>query len=240
MAKPAGASGPRVIVALDYAAQSEALDFVKRVDPQLCRLKVGLELYTAAGPGIVQTLIDRGFEIFLDLKYHDIPNTVAQACMRAAELGVWMLNVHTLGGGRMLAAAHAALDQRQQDQRRPLLLGVTVLTSHGAGELKELGIAADVAATVDSLASLAQRSGLDGVVCSPQEARALRARLGRDFILVTPGIRPSGVAADDQRRTMTPREALDAGADYLVIGRPVTRAPDPRAVLRAIDAELAS
>lgn len=242
MVKTAAARGPRVIVALDYPSPEPALEFVKRVAPPLCRLKVGLELYTAAGPAIVQTLVQRGFEVFLDLKYHDIPNTVAQACGRAAQLGVWMMNVHTLGGGRMLQAARAALDPSNQDgrqDRRPLLLGVTILTSHAPDDLAELGVGGTLPAAAENLAALAQRSGLDGVVCSPHEARALRVRFGPHFVLVTPGIRPSGVAADDQRRTMTPREAAATGADYFVIGRPVTRAADPRTVLEAVNEELA-
>ena len=229
-------SQSRVVVALDFAEAAEALAFAARVRPADCRLKIGLELYTLAGPSLVSSLVEYGFDVFLDLKYHDIPNTVARACAQAAQLGVWMINVHTLGGPRMLAAAREAVDDAP---RRPLLTGVTILTSHAPDELVQIGLTHDVTAQVERLADMAQSAGLDGVVCAPTEALLLRRRFGADFKLVTPGVRPSGAAADDQRRTLTPPEAVAAGADYLVIGRPITRAVDPLAVLRSINQELA-
>jgi len=230
-------SYPRVIVALDYAEAADALAFAARVQPSMCRLKVGLELYTRAGPSVVSALVDRGFEVFLDLKYHDIPNTVARACAAAAHLGVWMLNVHALGGRRMLSAAREAVEATPH---RPLIIGVTILTSHATQELSEIGLHGEIGSEVERLAESAHIAGLDGVVCGATEAMRLRERFGTSFRLVTPGIRPAGSAADDQRRTMTPAEAARAGADYLVIGRPVTRAADPQQVLHEIGAQLAS
>lgn len=227
-------AGPSVIVALDFADAAAARAFAARVLPAQCRLKVGLELFTAAGPGLVAELVERGFDVFLDLKYHDIPNTVARACTRAAALGVWMLNVHALGGRRMLEAARAAVE----GPRRPLLLAVTLLTSLETRDTGEIGLTNDVGGQVERLAQLASDCGLDGVVCSPQEAERLRQRFAKPFALVTPGIRPVGAAADDQRRTLTPAEAIARGADYLVIGRPVTRAADPQAALAGIDEEI--
>ncbi len=227
---------PRVIVALDFPAAAEALAFAGRVTPSLCRLKVGLELFSAAGPAVVEQLVARGFDVFLDLKFHDIPTTVARACAAAARLGVWMLNAHALGGTQMLEAARGALEGTRS--RRPLLIGVTVLTSHDAGTLSEVGLAADPAAQVLTLAGLVQKSGLDGIVCSAQEAGIMRVRFGAGFLLVTPGIRPAGTASHDQQRTMTPHAAVRQGADFLVIGRPITQAPDPVAVLEGIDNEL--
>lgn len=224
-------SGSRLIVALDFATAAEAQAFVARVTPFQCRLKVGLELFTAAGPALVSELVGRGFDVFLDLKYHDIPNTVARACTRAAHLGVWMLSIHTLGGRQMLEAARAAVDQASH---HPLLIGVTVLTSHEERDMTDLGLSQDIGTQVERLAQLAQNCRLDGVVCSPQEAERLRQRCGKKFSLVTPGIRPANTPADDQRRTLTPGEAIARGADYLVIGRPATRAPDPAAVLAQI------
>jgi orotidine-5'-phosphate decarboxylase len=219
------------------ATADEARAFAAHVTPAQCRLKVGLELFTAAGPGFVAELAGRGFDVFLDLKFHDIPHTVAQACARAAALGVWMLNVHVLGGRRMLEAAREAVDKAA---RRPLLTGVTVLTSHNARDVEEVGLPGDPAGLVERLAALAAESRLDGVVCSPLEAQGLRRRFGESFVLVTPGIRPSGAEAQDQRRTLTPGEAVAHGADYLVIGRPVTRAADPVAALSAIAQEVAA
>ncbi|MHB8348073.1 MAG: orotidine-5'-phosphate decarboxylase [Acidiferrobacterales bacterium] len=226
---------PRVIVALDYPSRADALAFAGRVTPALCRLKVGLELFAAAGPGVVEELAARGFDVFLDLKFHDIPTTVARACAAASRLGVWMLNVHALGGIPMLEAARTALES---GARRPLLIGVTVLTSHGAGTLSEIGLQSDPAAQVLRLAGLVQAAGLDGIVCSAQEAGILRVRFGADFVLVTPGIRPAGAAANDQQRTMTPLAAMRQGADFLVVGRPITQAPDPVAALDEINAQL--
>lgn len=225
----------KIIVALDFADAASALALVDRLDPGLCRLKVGKELFTLAGPDLVRLLVARGFEIFLDLKFHDIPNTVAAACRAAAGLGVWMLNVHAAGGRRMMAAAHEALAGLSQ---RPYLIAVTVLTSMSAEDLGEVGVADAPADQVRRLARLTQQCKLDGVVCSAQEAAMLRADLGADFRLVTPGIRPAGSEAGDQRRVMTPAEALRAGATDLVIGRPITAAADPLAALRQINFEL--
>jgi orotidine-5'-phosphate decarboxylase len=227
---------PRVIVALDYPEAGPALDLARRLDPKSCRVKVGKELFTAAGPGLLTQLQDAGFEIFLDLKYHDIPNTVAAACAAAADLGVWMVNVHASGGRAMLVAAREGIDRRP---RRPKLVAVTVLTSLGALDMKEVGLAGSPQEAAERLARLAHDCGLDGVVCSPQEAPALREQLGERFILVTPGVRPATVAKDDQQRVATPRQALAGGAHYLVIGRPITRAADPPAALRGILDEIA-
>jgi orotidine-5'-phosphate decarboxylase len=225
----------RVVVALDFATGAEAAALMQRLDPAQCRLKIGKELFTAAGPGLVERCSRAGFEIFLDLKYHDIPNTVAAACRSAAGLGVWMLNVHALGGRAMLQAARDALAGAAQ---RPLLIGVTVLTSMNAADLREVGIDAAPADAVMRLAGLAHDCGLDGVVCSAQEAQVLRARFAAPFRLVTPGIRPGGTSGDDQQRVTTPAQAIALGADYLVVGRPITRAPDPLAALARIDAEV--
>lgn len=230
-------SNPRVIVALDYADAASALDFVARLEPGACRLKVGKELFTAAGPRLVEELIKRGFQVFLDLKFHDIPNTTAQACKAAAELGVWMVNVHALGGRRMMEQARQALDGYAQ---RPLLIAVTVLTSMDSADLTELGLDGGAEKWVSRLAGLAQSSGLDGVVCSAREAALLKRQFGAGFRLVTPGIRPSGAHADDQSRIVTPLQAVSDGADYLVIGRPITKAVDPAAALAAINHELMS
>ncbi len=222
---------PRIIIALDVAQGAQALALADRLDPQACRLKVGLELFTGSGPAIVRALQERGFQVFLDLKYHDIPNTVARACARAADLGVWMMNVHALGGPRMLAAARKAVPSTT------LLIGVTILTSHDRAELSLLGLG-EPGSRVEELAGLCAAEGLDGVVCSPQEAAPLRARHARPFCLVTPGIRPRGAHTDDQRRVATGPEALAAGADYLVIGRPITAAANPQEALAACRAEI--
>ncbi len=221
----------KIIVALDYADAASALALVDRLDPALCRLKVGKELFTVAGPELVRALVARGFDVFLDLKFHDIPNTVAAACRAAAGLGVWMLNVHASGGSRMMTAAHAALATLPQP---PLLIAVTVLTSMNGEDLGEIGVTSAPADQVLRLARLAQASQLDGVVCSAQEAALLRLNLGAAFRLVTPGIRPAGADSGDQRRVMTPVEALHAGASDLVIGRPITAATDPLAALQQI------
>ncbi|MBI2290184.1 MAG: orotidine-5'-phosphate decarboxylase [Betaproteobacteria bacterium] len=225
----------RVIVAFDFASADAALAFAARLEPHACRLKIGKELFTATGPALVQTLVQRGFDIFLDLKFHDIPNT--GACRAAAQLGVWMLNVHALGGRAMLEAAGEAV---AASRKPPLLIAVTLLTSMGASDLADVGIAGDPAAAALKLAQLAQASGLDGVVCSAQEAQLLRRECGSKFLLVTPGIRLSAGKADDQQRIMTPAAAIAAGADYLVIGRPVTQASDPVAVLDTINREIAT
>ena len=224
-----------VIVALDYDDQHQALALADRLDPTFCRLKVGKELFTAAGPSIVKNLSDRGFDIFLDLKFHDIPNTVAKAIVAAADLGVWMANVHASGGSRMMSAAKKALDSKGSEM---LLIGVTVLTSMDASDLEEVGVRRNPSAQVLHLAELAKNSGLDGVVCSAQEAKLLKESLGPAFKLVTPGIRLANSAADDQRRILTPADAVALGSDYLVIGRPITQSTDPLATLSEINRSL--
>ena len=227
---------PRVIVALDFPRGEQAITFVDRLAPGSCRLKVGKELFTREGPALVRRFVDQGHEVFLDLKFHDIPNTVARACEAAAALGVWMVNVHASGGSKMMQAARQALDG--VEGRRPLLIAVTVLTSMGSEDLAELGITVTPEQQVLRLAALARASGLDGVVCSPREAAMLRQAIGEDFTLVTPGVRPQGAALDDQTRVLTPAEAIRQGADYLVMGRPITQADDPVALLAALNQEL--
>lgn len=229
-------TGPRVIVALDFPTATEALAFTAHVTPQQCRLKVGFELFTSAGPAVVETLVQKGFDVFLDLKYHDIPSTVAGACAAAARLGVWMVNVHALGGRRMLVAARESLERLKH---RPLLIGVTVLTSHSGQDLAELGLPEDPESQAARLARLVKEAGLDGVVCSAQEAPSLRTEHGAGFCLVTPGIRPAGSDRGDQERVVMPLDAIRRGSHYLVIGRPVTQAADPVAVLTGINRELA-
>ena len=224
-----------VIVALDYADMAEALGLVEQLEPGRCRLKVGKELFTRCGPAVVEALGKRGFDVFLDLKFHDIPNTVAAAVRAAADLGVWMVNVHAFGGRAMLSAAREALAGAS---KRPLLIGVTVLTSMDASALHEIGIPAGPQEQVARLAALVQDCGLDGVVCSPREVATLRQTRGSQFLLVTPGVRPAGSDTGDQKRVMSPAEAVRAGSDYLVIGRPITQAPDPMAALAAIEQEL--
>ena len=228
-------SDPRLIVALDFPDAPAALALAARLDPALCRVKVGKELFTAAGPALVEELGRRGFQVFLDLKFHDIPNTVAQACLAAGRLGAWMVNVHALGGRRMMAAAREAL---ARSSAPPKLVAVTVLTSMEPADLAEVGLGGGPEGAVLRLARLAADSGLDGVVCSAREAALLRRELGRDFCLVTPGIRPAETARDDQARVTTPLDAVRAGADYLVVGRPVTRAADPAAAARALAGEI--
>lgn len=225
-----------IVVALDYADKNAALAFADRIDPQDCRLKVGKEMFTLFGPQLVRDLISRGFDVFLDLKFHDIPNTTARAVAAAAELGVWMVNVHAGGGARMMTAAKEALMPFGNDA--PLLIAVTVLTSMEAEDLQGLGITLSPAEQAERLARLTQQSGLDGVVCSAQEAVRFKTAFGREFKLVTPGIRPAGSDAGDQRRIMTPAEAQQAGVDYMVIGRPITRAANPAQALRDILASL--
>lgn len=230
-------SDPKIIVALDYNTAEAAAALVARLDPQLCKLKVGKELFTAAGPAWVEHLVAQGYGVFLDLKFHDIPHTVAQACKAAAALGVWMVNVHALGGRAMMTAAREALENIPN---RPKLIAVTVLTSMGPNDLADLGITEAPHQLVRRLARLARNCKLDGVVCSAQEAAMLREEQGADFCLVTPGIRPTSAAKDDQNRVMTPTEALRAGSNYLVIGRPITQAPDPLQALQAIRQEIAT
>lgn len=227
---------PKVLIALDFASQEQALALIAQLDPAACRLKVGKEMFTLFGPEFVRTLVKAGFDVFLDLKFHDIPNTVAKAVAAAAELGVWMVNVHASGGLRMMTAAHEAL--LPYGDKAPLLIAVTVLTSMTDEDLAQVGVLRSPAEQVLALARLTRDAGLDGVVCSAQEASLLKAELGADFKLITPGIRPAGSDAGDQRRIMTPQQALAAGSDYLVIGRPITQAPDPAAALAAINDSL--
>ncbi|HSQ08982.1 MAG TPA: orotidine-5'-phosphate decarboxylase [Chromatiaceae bacterium] len=226
---------PRIIVALDFPNQAQALGLVDRLDPGRCALKVGKEVFTGAGPALVAALVRRGYRVFLDLKFHDIPNTVAAACDAAADLGVWMVNLHASGGRRMMEAARERLAARTEP---PLLIAVTVLTSMDATDLAEIGCPDEPLERVLRLARLTQAAGLSGIVCSPLEAARVRADLGTGFILVTPGVRPASASAGDQKRVMTPRDALVAGSDYLVIGRPITAAVDPLAALVAIEAEI--
>ena len=224
-----------IIVVLDYPSSDAALALVEQLDPKRCNVKVGKELFTRAGPDVVRALVDRGFRVFLDLKYHDIPNTVGAACAAATDLGVWMLNVHASGGPAMLQAARAAVGDAED---RPKIIAVTVLTSLDSNDLSAAGFAGDTATTASKLANLTEECGLDGVVCSPQEIAMMRAERSDNFLLVTPGIRPAGSAVGDQKRVMTPADALAAGASYLVIGRPITAAPDPMEAFAAIEASL--
>ncbi|MFV2056596.1 MAG: orotidine-5'-phosphate decarboxylase [Thiohalomonadales bacterium] len=230
----------RIIVALDFATTQQALDLASRLEPQQCKLKVGKELFTRGGPEIVRTLVEMGFDVFLDLKFHDIPNTVAKACLAAAELGVWMVNIHASGGRNMMLAARESIDQYSSSKGapKPLLIAVTVLTSMTARDLSDIGITADTDAQVNRLAILAQQCDMDGVVCSPLEIASLRAQLGLSFRLVTPGVRPAGAKQDDQNRVMTPEAAIDEGADYLVIGRPIYQSSDPLQALVDINARI--
>lgn len=227
---------PKILIALDFDDQAAALALVAQLDPAHCRLKVGKEMFTLFGPEFVRTLIKAKFDVFLDLKFHDIPNTVAKAVAAAAELGVWMVNVHASGGTRMMTAAREAL--LPYGEQAPLLIAVTVLTSMTDEDLAEVGILRSSAEQVLALARLTRDAGLDGVVCSAQEASLLKAELGHNFKLITPGIRPAGSDAGDQRRVMTPEQALAAGSDYLVIGRPITQASDPAQALAAINNSL--
>ncbi len=222
---------PKIIVALDFPNHQQALDFSRKTSPEQCRLKVGKELFTSAGPALVETLIDRGYDVFLDLKFHDIPSTVNKAASAAAKLGVWMLNVHAMGGAAMMQAAREGIEVVA---RRPYLIAVTVLTSMSQDDLHAVGFETALPRLVDQLARQAIDNGLDGVVCSAQEARDLRVSLGPSALLVTPGIRPEWAQADDQQRIVTPSQALADGSSYLVIGRPITRHQDPAEALRMI------
>ncbi|OUS12977.1 orotidine 5'-phosphate decarboxylase [Gammaproteobacteria bacterium 53_120_T64] len=233
---PVAVIDKRIIVALDYPDQSAVLNFADSVSPDLCRLKIGKEVFSHSGPDVVKALVERGFDVFLDLKFHDIPSTVAKAVSAALDLGVWMLNVHALGGSRMMAAAREALEHQGGDAR---LIAVTVLTSMQDSDLAELGMPMPVTELASRLAGLAKQCGLHGVVCSAQEAGAISGQWGEAFLRVTPGIRPSGfLSADDQRRTLSPAQAIAAGSSYLVIGRPVTQSKDPVATLLAIKKEI--
>ena len=224
-----------IIVALDFPDAPAAMRMAEQLDPALCRVKVGKELFTSSGPAIVEALQHKGFEVFLDLKFHDIPNTTASAVQAAAELGVWMVNVHAGGGRRMMEACRDRLERRSH---RPLLTAVTILTSLEQEDLQEVGIDIEPMVQVQRLARLTQECGLDGVVCSAREAKALRNALGDDFLLVTPGIRPAESSADDQRRIVTPAQAMESGSSYLVVGRPITKAEKPEQALEAILATL--
>jgi len=224
-----------IVVALDFDNGKQALDLVDRLDPARCRLKVGKELFTSEGPQLVEALHKRNFDVFLDLKFHDIPNTAAKAVAAAANMGVWMVNVHASGGQRMMEAAVQAI---QSFQKKPILIGVTVLTSMEQQDLAGVGLDISPQQQVERLAKLTQQSGLDGVVCSAQEAQSLKQLCGNDFQLVTPGIRPSFAQQGDQRRVMTPKQAMDSGVDYMVIGRPITQAKDPIEALTLIEQEL--
>ncbi|MDP3088931.1 MAG: orotidine-5'-phosphate decarboxylase [Methylotenera sp.] len=225
---------PKIIVALDYADAASALKLVNQLDPYMCRIKVGKELFTATGPQFIEQLAHLNFGVFLDLKFHDIPNTVAKACATASNLGVWMLNVHASGGLEMMQAAQQAV---QVSDSKPLLIAVTVLTSMNQSCLNQIGIQTDLTTHVMNLATLTQQAGLSGVVCSALEAKMLRAKLGDEFCLVTPGIRPANVNQDDQSRVVTPSDALKNGSSYLVIGRPITKAENPLKALEAIHKE---
>lgn len=225
---------PKIIVALDFKDQESTLALVNQLQPELCRLKVGKELFVRCGPVLVETLINKGFDVFLDLKFHDIPNTVAAACRAAADMGVWMVNVHASGGRKMMCAAREAIDN---SPHKPLLIAVTVLTSLSRNDIAEIGLDLEPEQQVIRLAQLASESGLDGVVCSPREVSVLKETLGKDFCLVTPGVRPSGSDVGDQQRIMTPADALRAGSDYLVIGRPITASADPVQSLLSIHKE---
>jgi len=231
---------PRIIVALDFADGARAMALVDRLDPEMCALKIGKELFVSAGPDFVRSIVARGFKVFLDLKFHDIPNTVAQACAAATRLGVWMLNVHAAGGRAMLIAARESVIDAARALGRPAprLVAVTVLTSLGQADLDEVGLSGGTEGAVLRLAKLANLCGLDGVVCSALEAKTLRRVFGPAFILVTPGIRPAGSTSADQARIVTPEAAVAAGADFLVIGRPITEASDPVAALGRINAAL--
>lgn len=229
--------GPRIVVAMDYDNADQCLAMAKRLSPADCRLKVGKELFTACGPKIVEQLMALGFEIFLDLKFHDIPNTTNKAVKAAAQLGVWMVNVHASGGERMMVAARNALEQHSGT--RPLLIAVTVLTSMEATDLSGVGIDRSPEEQVIKLARLTHSCGLDGIVCSAQEATLMRSQFGPSFCLVTPGIRLESSPADDQRRTLTPAAAIAAGSSYLVIGRPITQSINPVDTCRSIIQTLA-
>ena len=226
-------SSSPIIVALDFPTEKEALTLVDQLDPSRCRLKVGKELFTRSGPNFVKNLVNKNYDVFLDLKFHDIPNTVARACQAGADLGVWMINVHAMGGRKMLDAAREALPSSNTK-----LIAVTVLTSMGEEDLKEIGLSNSPAQQVKQLAALTNDCGLDGVVCSPQEITLLREDFDKSFELVTPGIRPEWSVTGDQKRIMTPAQAVEAGSNYLVIGRPITQADHPMQALEKIEKEL--
>lgn len=231
-------SDSKIVVALDFQDAPKAMSLVNQLDPKLCKLKVGKELFTAAGPSFVEQLVEKQFDVFLDLKFHDIPNTVSKACEAATKLGVWMLNVHASGGSAMMQAALEGVDKGRTGTQSPYLIAVTVLTSMNQSALNEIGIETSVEQHVLKLAKLTAQSGLHGVVCSAQEAKLIRQHIPQDFLLVTPGIRPSFASPDDQSRILTPSQALAAGANYLVIGRPITQAAEPLTALSLISQEI--
>jgi orotidine-5'-phosphate decarboxylase len=224
-----------IVVALDFPTQEQALAMADQLDPKLCRVKVGKELYTATGPVILEQLHKRGYDVFLDLKFHDIPNTCAKAVGVAADLGVWMVNVHASGGQKMMEAARNELEKKTH---KPLLIGVTVLTSMERSDLAGIGLDIEPMEQVERLAKLTQLSGLDGVVCSAREVALIREICGKDFLTVTPGIRPEGSEVGDQKRVMTPKQAIEAGVDYMVIGRPITQSQDPKHICSSIVSDL--
>ncbi len=225
----------KLIIALDFATKEQALYFIKPLSPQNCKLKVGFELFVAAGPDFVKHLVDKGYDVFLDLKFHDIPNTVASACKSASALGVWMMNVHASGSDKMMLAARQALTECDSTAK---LIAVTVLTSMDKNQLSSVNVNETPENQVKHLARLAQKSTLDGIVCSAREAQMLRNDLGDDFLLVTPGIRPVGSDQGDQLRVMTPADARQAGVSYVVVGRPITQSDDPLSVIEKINLEM--
>lgn len=227
----------KLIVALDFNTEKDALNLIEKLDPHHCALKVGSELFTLFGTQFVKRLIQRQFKVFLDLKFHDIPNTVSKACKAGADLGVWMMNVHAAGGTNMMHAARDALESYGVD--RPLLIAVTVLTSFNQNELSTIGINIPIIEQVKKLAVLAKESGLDGVVCSAQEVKVIKNICDVPFITVTPGIRLETSPKDDQSRVMTPKQAMEVGSDYLVVGRPITQATDPQKVISEILKDIA-
>ncbi len=225
----------KLIIALDFSSAEQAAYFIKPLSPDNCKLKVGFELFVAAGPDFVKRLVDQGYDVFLDLKFHDIPNTVAAACKSAAELGVWMMNVHASGGGKMMQAAKQVLLESDSSAK---LIAVTVLTSMDQAQLNSINLSVTPQDQVTHLAQLTKQSTLDGIVCSAQEASMLRALLGKDFLLVTPGIRPVGADRGDQSRVMTPADANAAGVSYIVVGRPIIQSEDPLAVIEQINLDM--
>ncbi|WP_034411512.1 orotidine-5'-phosphate decarboxylase [Candidatus Photodesmus anomalopis] len=231
-------SDPKVIVALDYDNETDALTFVDKIDPFLCRLKVGKKMFTLFGPDFVRKLHKRNFSVFLDLKFHDIPSTCAESVKAAAELGVWMVNVHSSGGERMMTKSREIL--KPYGKNRPLLIGVTVLTSMEQNDLASIGLDITPKFQVMRLSKLAKNSGLDGVVCSAQEAFIVKSNLGKQFKLITPAIRLKNTNLDDQKRIKTPIEAVKSGSDYLVIGRPITKSKQPEKILAKINYEITS
>lgn len=232
---PSNVNSSRLVVALDFDSAEECMGMIDRLSPDNCRVKIGKELFTSCGPSIVSAVQDKGFDVFLDLKFHDIPNTVAKAVKAAAELGVWMVNVHAAGGPRMLEDAANVLAHYKE---KPHLIGVTVLTSMEQVELDAIGLMQSPLAQVVRLAKLAKNAGLDGVVSSGKEVATIKQVCGDGFLCVTPGIRPTSAASDDQRRIMTPSQAIAKGSDYLVIGRPITRSDDPLKAATEIDSEV--